>query len=63
MSHTCVWVLSDVNELPVRRCGDPVRYTMTRDDDDRPVRKYKPFCDRHQTLADAEDAQDVWPVD
>jgi hypothetical protein len=43
-------------QLPVQHCGKAVRYTMQRDDDQRSVRVYSPFCPEHQKLADQEDA-------
>jgi hypothetical protein len=58
MTHYCLWILSHPNEWPVRHCRKPVSYTMTRDDDNNSVRKYRTFCDEHQQKVDEQEAAD-----
>ena len=50
MKHNCRWVLSDGTY-----CEKPVRYTIIKDDDGNPVRKYNTFCDYHLKLAEEQD--------
>jgi len=54
----CFFILSQPMELPVRHCGAPAGYTMKRDDDDNLVRKYRPFCPKHQARADELDREE-----
>ena len=53
MKPHCFWLLSAPGVHPQTFCNAPVPYTIERDDDDRPVRRYAAFCEIHQKLADA----------
>jgi predicted alpha/beta hydrolase len=58
MTKTCVWVLSDVGEFPVRYCGRPTAYVMKRDDDDVPRRAYDHLCEEHKKAAAEQPSED-----
>ena len=44
---TCCWVLKGGEY-----CGKKVKYTIVKDDDQNPQRKYEPFCPEHKVKAD-----------
>ena len=57
--HTCCWVLHNAAPgVKAEYCGAPVSYRIVRDDDENRMRRYNPFCARHQEAANQQDDDD-----
>lgn len=55
----CVWVLEPAKPgVNPKYCGKDVRWTMTRDDDGNPVRKYDHLCREHRARAEYMEERD-----
>lgn len=48
----CGWNFVEKPGDPNKFCGAPTGYTMEKDEDEVPRRKYRSFCPEHQKLVD-----------
>jgi hypothetical protein len=58
-AHTCRWIIIPAGPgTEAKLCERPVSWRMVEDDDGNKVRKYNPFCDTHQKMAELQN--DDW---